>query len=209
MSPDPAVCLFGAGGHGRVVASQLTQAGVRSIVFCDHALQGQSVCGYPVPFASVQDILAAGSDLRVVVTLGDNERRRQLHERLAERIASAVIIEPGRVYTDHIAEGTQILAGAVVNVEARIGAGTIINTNAVVEHDCSVGSFSHVAPGAVIGGGAVVGDGVLIGAGAVVLPGVRVASGAIVGGGALVARDISHGGTWTGVPARPQQRVNR
>lgn len=202
MSAEVSLCLFGAGGHGRVVAAQLARMSQRPLIFADKARKGDSVDGIPVVFGSIAEVIKAVPDLSIAVTIGDNALRRHLQTKAGQAVAPAIVVEPARVYTDDIGQGSQVLAGAVINIGARIGPGTILNTNTVVEHDCQVGAFCHIAPGAVMGGGSAIGDGVLLGSGAVLLPGVRIVSGAVIGGGALVARDILYPGTWVGVPAR-------
>ena len=198
MSTEAQLCLFGAGGHGRVVACQLARISGRTVVFGDAHLKGQAVAGYPVLYDSVEAIDTG----QIIITIGNNALRRRLQEAAGGRVAPAIVIDPQKVYSDAIGAGSQIMAGAVVNADTRIGKGVIVNSNAVVEHDCDIGDFCHVAPGAILGGGARLGDDVIIGSGAVVLPGVSVTAKAVVGAGAVVARDILELGCWVGVPAK-------
>jgi UDP-perosamine 4-acetyltransferase len=196
-----ALCLFGAGGHGRVVASQIVRRFGTQVLFGDAALpQGSLVDGHAVRFASVGEC----SDVPLLVTVGDNAARRRLtEEALAAGIRFATVVVDGdRYFAAPCGAGTQVLAGAVVNCGAAIGRGVIVNSNAVVEHDAVVGDFCHLAPGSVIGGGVRLGDGVFLGTGAVVLPGVAVAAGAVIGAGATVTRPITDAGVYVGVPAR-------
>lgn len=196
------LCLYGAGGHGRVVASQALRSGWRRVIFADAAVPvGRSVGGVPVRFAGIGAIRADG----VIVCIGDNDvrRRRQGEMAAAGHRLVALVVEPSRYFGAEPGAGTVVLAGTVVNDGARLGEGVIVNSAAVVEHDVVVGAFSHIAPGAVLGGGARVGRGVLIGTNATVLPGVAVGDFVIVGAGAVVTADLTEAGVYVGVPARP------
>lgn len=195
------LCLYGAGGHGRVVASQALRSGWRQVVFADAAVPvGQSVGGLPVWFAAIDAIKTDA----VIVCIGDNGVRRQRQEELAAAGHALVtlVVEPSRYFGAEPGAGTVVLAGAVVNDAARLAEGVIVNSAAVVEHDVVVGAFSHIAPGAVLGGGARVGQGVLIGTNATVMPGVAVGDLVTVGAGAVVTADLTEAGVYVGVPAR-------
>jgi sugar O-acyltransferase (sialic acid O-acetyltransferase NeuD family) len=198
MLADPLrpLCLFGAGGHGRVVRAQAKRFLHREALFGDGRA---TVPGLAIAFHDITAI--TGCD--VVVTIGDNTTRRSLQELLSPDLVSpALVMEPDRVFASSIGPGSQILAGAIINPGAVIGKGVIVNSGAIVEHDCHVGDYCHVAPGSVVGGGARLGAGVLLGSNATVLPGVCVAEAAVIGAGAVVTSDITEAGTYVGVPAR-------
>ena len=193
--PVAVLCLFGAGGHGRVVASQVRRFLQREVIFADSRAE---VSGLEIAFQGIETILG----YEVVITIGDNAVRRDLHAKLQAPLSAALVMEPSRVFSEQIGAGSQILAGAIINVGANIGQGTIVNSGAIIEHDVQVGDFCHLAPGSVVGGGAQLGASVLLGTSASVLPGISVASGTIIGAGAVVVHDILVPGTYLGVPAR-------
>ncbi|MCO5350246.1 MAG: NeuD/PglB/VioB family sugar acetyltransferase [Bryobacteraceae bacterium] len=193
--------IWGAGGHGKVVADAARGMGVwDGIRFVDDGRRGGEWFGCAV--VGVEEV-AAGAEF--VVAVGSNAARaRCLEEGLKRGWRAAVVVHRSAVVAEGVAlgEGTVVLAGAVVNADARVGRNVIVNTGAVVEHDCEIGEGVHVSPGSVLGGGVKVGAGAQVGIGAVVLPGVRVGEGAMVGAGAVVVRDVGAGVTVVGVPAR-------
>ena len=125
-----------------------------------------------------------------------------LHAKGLEAL-TAVHLKAHVASTAIIAPGCQILAGACISEEARIGEHSIINTNATVDHETQVGAGVHIMPGATVAGEVNLGDFSSIGSNATILPRVTVGAGAIVGAGAVVTRDVAPGDTVAGVPARP------
>lgn len=203
MPAGALICLFGAGGHGRVVAAQMARFLGLGCVFADTNAQsiGGSVAGWPVVAARLAEVIPHP----LLITIGSNDRRATLQaeaQRLGADMAT-VVMEPSYFLSDQPAgAGSQIMASALVNAGARLGQGVIVNSRAVVEHDCTVGDFCHLAPGSVIGGGVRLGARVLLGTNATVLPGLSVADDVVIGAGAVVTRDIAAPGTYVGQPAR-------
>ncbi|MBD1205164.1 MAG: hypothetical protein H9533_13670 [Rhodobacteraceae bacterium] len=195
------ICLFGAGGHGRGIAAQITRVTGRAPVFADEALAvGTDVDGTPVLFSSLAEI----GDHPLIVTVGSSARRRALQEGAVSLGLglTSFVAEAGRYFGHPPGPGSVVLAGAIVNADAEIAEGVIINSGAIVEHGCRIGAYSHVGPGAVIAGEAVIGADVWVGANATVLQGLRICSGVTIGAGAVVTGTIDSPGVYIGQPAR-------
>jgi sugar O-acyltransferase (sialic acid O-acetyltransferase NeuD family) len=146
------------------------------------------------------------------VTIGNPHGRVRLRfqERLMQEGLTPVTIAH---HTAFIAEnavigvGSQILAGAIVAPEARIGQQCIINTKASVDHECVLEDGSELAPGATLCGLVHLGVNAWVCAGATVLPRLKIGADAIVGAGAVVIEDVPAGVTIVGVPAKRMIRV--
>jgi UDP-N-acetylbacillosamine N-acetyltransferase len=190
--------VYGAGGHGLVVADAAAQAGFAIVSFVDDSIEtGLTVGAWPV--------LADRPDEPCIVAVGDNAARLAIVERLVESGASlSCVVHPAAVVSPlaEIGDGAYIGPGAVVNAEAMVGLGALINSGAIVEHHVQVHRCAHVAPGAVLCGSVHVGQGAMIGAGAVVLPGLTIGERAVVGGGSVVIDHVQPGQTVVGHPAR-------
>lgn len=205
--------VFGASGHGKVVADAWLAAGVTVDGFLDDdaAKAGTSLLGLPV-LGTTEWLRVAASQGPVLVGLGvgDNRARRTIARRCVEAGGElAVIVHPRAIVarSARLAPGVVVFGGAVVNADASIGEGAIINTSATVEHDCSVGEFAHVSPNAVLGGGATIGRLSQLGIGATLLPRVQIGEGSLVGGGSVVTRNIEAWAVAMGVPARVHRRL--
>ena len=197
--------IYGAGGHGLVVAEAAEAAGRRIVGFLDDRVEAGSPVGpWHVIAPSILDEDAPA--LEVIAAVGDNAARQALHERLVQAghqpasvIHPTAWVSPSAV----LGQGVYVGARAVVSAQARIGDGAIINTAAIVEHHGRIDAFSHIAVGAVLSGHVHVGHGTLIGTGASVRPGIRIGAAVIVGVGAAVVENVPDGVTVMGVPARP------
>lgn len=200
--------ILGAGGHGRVVADAAieSRAWVEVAFADDFVAVGSQLAGCSV--------VARMSDLNtdwfrryhLVVALGDNQRRGELYQTLAQQGARfANVIHPSAVVSRSVSLGlgVMVLANASINCDSTLGNNTIINTNAVVEHDCKVGSHTHIAPGSVVTGNVSIGEYGFIGAGATVIPGTTLGRNVTVGAGAAVVQSpVPDNAIAKGVPAR-------
>jgi sugar O-acyltransferase (sialic acid O-acetyltransferase NeuD family) len=203
------VVVFGAGGHGKVVADAARSAGDKLLAFVDDepVRAGTSIWGLPV--VSWDQCVAEPeqwSEAGFALGIGENAARQEIQRRLEHAGRRVVSIAHARATisdTAVVAAGTVVLAGAVVNADAVIGRGCIVNTGAIVEHDCALESFVHLSPNAALGGNVSIGERTHVGIGATVLPGVRLGADVTVGAGAVVLRDVPDAQTVVGVPARP------
>jgi sugar O-acyltransferase (sialic acid O-acetyltransferase NeuD family) len=195
--------IFGASGHGRVVADAAIASGRwAAIVATDRnpdRCHGELLPGVPaLPLA--QALGRAGGQVHVAI--GDAASRERESAAVSDRLAT--VVHPQASVSPHaqVGAGCFVAAGAVVAPGAVLHASVIVNHGAVVDHDVEIGSFSHVAPRAALGGGARIGARVLVGAGACVLPGVQVAEGCVIGAGSVVNRHVPERGVYAGVPLR-------
>lgn len=207
------ILVYGAGGHGRVVADILLTSNQMVTGFLDdnQELHGSTVLDLPV-LGGEAWLRHERAKEKVVLALGIGHNG--IRQRLAERCAGlnvelAVCIHPSAAVSRSslLGHGTVVMAGAVVNSGARIGAGVIVNSGAVIEHDVTLGDYAHVSPNAAMGGASSLGTLSHLGLGAVVLPGVSVGSRSVVGAGAVVTQPIPDQVVAVGVPARVQRKI--
>jgi sugar O-acyltransferase (sialic acid O-acetyltransferase NeuD family) len=204
-----AIAIYGAGGHGKVVADILLAGGHAIETFLDDnsAHAGGRILGLPVCSAEVW--LASNAGARVALGIGDNRARERAAIRVRDHGCELLTaIHPASIVstTAKITAGVAVMAAAVLNPDCEIGEGAIINTSAVVEHDVRVGRYAHLSPRCATGGGAHIGAYAHLGIGAIVLPQKRVGANAVVGAGAVVIADIADYQVASGVPARVHSR---
>jgi sugar O-acyltransferase (sialic acid O-acetyltransferase NeuD family) len=203
---SPTLLVWGASGHGKVVADVAELCGytVTGFVDDDPAKAGDRFLDLPVIASSALAATDAGA--AIALGIGDNRAREAAFARaVAAGRRLPQLVHPSAVVarSARLGDAALVCAAAVVNPAAVVGTAAIVNTGAVVEHDCVIGDFAHVSPGAVLAGAAAVGLRAHVGAGAVVLPRRRVGDDAVLGAGAVAAADVPAGATVAGVPARP------
>lgn len=207
------LAMIGAGGHARVLLALGSALGREFLGVYDPELAKIDATSWRgLPVLGTDEDLAAVPRTRFDLLNGIGQRigsdlRRHVHERLTGLgFKFAPVVHPAAwVAVDAmIADGVQIMAGAVVQPGCSIGEGSIVNTRASVDHDCTIGRHVHIAPGATLCGTIEVGCGAFIGAGAVIVQNLRIGSGAIIAAGATAARDVPSGHIlMPGAPARP------
>lgn len=195
------IVIIGAGGHGKVVADIVRKSNDIVKGFLDdnemlpNFFAGSSVLG------KVDDYINY-LDCEFVIAIGDPIIR----EKIAEKLVDAtwyIAIHPTAVIADvSIAEGTVVMANAVINSGTQVGKHCIINTGAIVEHDNQIDDFVHISVGAQVAGTVHIGKGTWVGIGASVNNNVEICAECMIGAGTVVIKNIEEKGTYIGVPAR-------
>jgi len=204
--------LYGAGGHGKVLADALWGNGAfRILGFIDDARTGEHA-GYPILGGRSSLEQYRGQDVQCIVSIGDCAVRAGVQEALEHngfRIASVFHPSATVARSARIGPGSVVLAHAVIGPDVVLGKGCIVNTGASVDHDCSVGSYVHIAPGVHIAGGVRIGEQTLIGIGSCVRELCCIGSHVTIGAGAAVVTDVGDHAVALGVPAKAHAAVLR
>lgn len=199
------LAIYGAGGHGQVVADAAELSGWKRVVFFDEAWPERSEhLRWPI-VGNFEKLLTDWSDFDgVIVAVGDNKRRDFFSQKIVQLNMPLVkIIHPAAIVSRYacIEPGTVVFACAVINAGSNIGRAVIINTSATIDHDCILGDGVHISPGAHLAGGVIIGKSSWVGIGACIRQNIIVGSDVLVGAGAAVVSDISNGLTVIGIPA--------
>ena len=196
------VVILGTSGHGKVIMDIVLRAGDTVLGFLDDCPPGETFMGY-----SVLGNCAAyrnWPEAYFVIAIGNAAVRERLSEQMRD-VKWYTAVHPQAVVSPldtSIGEGSVVLAGAIVNAGARIGAHCIINTGAIVEHDNQIGDYAHISVGAKLAGTVSIGRRTWVGIGAVVSNNCSVCEDCTLGAGAVVVRDITQSGTYVGVPEK-------
>lgn len=189
--------LYGAGGHGKVIAEIAEDVNVKIDAFIDIDISKRQLLDYDI----LHEI--PNKNVELIISIGNNKIRKKIaanykNLNFKKLIHSKAVISK-RV---KIEEGTVVMAGATINSEVKIGKHCIVNTNASIDHDCVLEDFTHISPNAALAGGVFVGLGTNIGMGASVIEGITIGKWCTVGAGSVVIRDIPDGATVVGNPGK-------
>jgi sugar O-acyltransferase (sialic acid O-acetyltransferase NeuD family) len=195
------VVILGGGGHARVVIDALRCAG--------HVIAGVIDPKADVAQSLPKGVTWLGKDLsqvkarEVEVAIGvgsleasaQNARVRLFGEAKAGGFEVITVKHPSAIVAGDVAlgEGSQIMAGAILQTGVRTGINCIVNTGASIDHDCRIGDHVHIAPRAVLSGTVDVGTGCHLGTGAVVIQNIRIGDWAMIAAGAVITSDVQPG----------------
>ncbi|WP_457592962.1 acetyltransferase [Hydrogenimonas sp.] len=194
---DKTIAVYGASGHGKVVADIALRCGYERVLFID---DGKNDC---MNFESY--IKKYGTSSPVALGIGDNRVRESLYRKLkAYGCEVATLVHPDSTVSKSVLlqEGTVVMAGVIVNTDAAIGKGVILNSGCIVEHDCNIADFVHISPNVSLGGAVKVGRLSHLGIGCCSIQGIEIGEECIVGAGSVVIEPIKNGVTAVGNPAR-------
>lgn len=198
------IIVFGAGGHAKVVLDALKkQAKYQVLAIIDLPKQGQEYCGYKV-FASPEAV-EGYQGKSFIVAIGDNTvRKRVFDDAVKIGLKPGTVIHPNACIAEssRIGQGTVVMAGVVVNSDARIDDNCIINTNASIDHDCIVGAHTHIAPGVNLAGCVHVGRECFLGIGSKAIPEIIIGDKVIAAAGSVIVKNFGDDISIKGVPAR-------
>jgi len=194
------VIIIGAGGHGKVVADIVMRSGDKVVGFLDDNPKSDNIYGIPV-LGSIKDYVKYPF-CEFFAAIGKNEIRRKIVESM-DNVSWYTAIHPTAVISHlgvSIAEGTVVMANAVINAGTVIGRHVIVNTASVIDHDNKIGDFVHLSGGVTLSGTVEVGENTWICCGVSVSNNISIANDSVVACGAAVVSDIAVPGTYAGVP---------
>ncbi len=207
------VIVLGAGGHARVLIEALRSREISVFGVAGPDCSGAAAIPN-VNFIGDDQVVAAMNPSEVWLVNGCGNRasaegpglseRRQLYEKFSSlRFKFPPVVHARAVVAADakIEDGSQVMAGAVVQSGVHIGPNVILNTGSIVEHDCSIEAHSHIAPGAVLCGAVRVGEEAHVGAGSIILQGRFVGKGAVVGAGQVIRSNVPNSAVLAQLPA--------
>ncbi|MEL4427059.1 acetyltransferase [Shewanella indica] len=199
--------IFGAGGHGKVVAELAELNGCQEVVFFDDNWpKFKSVEHWPVIGCYNSLLSEAKNYLMTVIAIGDNRARLNIQNKLLLSGANfGLLVHPSAIVSRYasLGRGTVVMANAVVNPFATVGDACIINTSATVDHDSKLADGVHISPGANLAGAVFVGKRSWIGIGSQVKQRVEIGQDVTVGAGSTVINNIPDLQVVVGSPAKP------
>ncbi|WP_439881752.1 acetyltransferase [Pontibacter sp. MBLB2868] len=197
--------IYGASGHGKVIAEILERNGVTDLVFVDDKPGGETFLGYPLHHTSMLPELG---DQEVIIAVGNNRTRKKIADSLEK--AYRIAMHPSAQISPRCkpGAGTVVMAGVVVNADSRIGEHVILNTNCSIDHDCVLEDYVHISPNVALAGNVTVGEGTQVGIGSSVIQGIKIGNYATIGAGAAIIEDVPDFAVVVGVPGKVIKYTN-
>lgn len=191
--------LYGASGHGKVIAEIAQELKIRIGGFIDDDPLKEKYFGYPV----YHKLTTEQKGEKLIISIGNNSIRSKIANRFSTfEFESLIHPHTSISRSAQIGKGSVIMAGASINADVQIGKHAILNTNSSIDHECHLGDFVHISPNAGLAGNVIVGEGTHIGIGASVIQGIKIGKWCTIGAGAVIIRDVPDRTVMVGNPGK-------
>ena len=177
------IYIYGASGHGLVVADIAKACGYTKIIYIDDGTNKH---------LSFDDIKKE-NNIPIAFGIGNNAIRKNLFERVENyKFTIAILIHPSAVISESvtIGEGTVLMPNVVINAKSKIGKGVILNTASLVEHENNIEDFVHISPNVSLAGNVKIKECTHIGINSTAIQGVIVGKNCIIGAGSVIVSNI-------------------
>lgn len=193
------VSLFGASGHGKVIADLLIAANFEVVAFFDDNPKDEVLLSIPVYHSSrLKEFEQDGC----LFSVGNNKVRKRLAKEVNLSFIKAIHPQAILSSNHQIGEGTAVMAGVIINPDVSIGRHCILNTGSIIEHDCKIADFVHISPGVSLAGNVSIGEGTHVGIGTSVIQGIKIGKWATIGAGSVIIRDVPDYAVVVGNPGK-------
>jgi len=192
---NKSIYIYGASGHGLVVADIARACGYEDVIFID---DGEN------EYQTFEDIKGT-SGITIVFGIGNNIIRAKLFKKVQKSGFEIVsLIHPSSIISSSttIGKGTVVMPNVVVNTKANIGEGVILNSSCVVEHENIIEDFVHISPNVALAGNVKVRKYTHIGIGSNVIQGIIIGTNTLIGAGSTVVKNIGNFKKAYGNPCR-------
>ena len=189
--------LYGASGHGKVVAEIAAESGITILGFIDQNKMIGECLGL-----TVSETVPSEVD-KIFISIGNNKVRKDISKTFHNNQFLTLIHPKSTISkTAKIGVGSVVMAGVTINAEVQIGKHCIINTNSSIDHDGVIENYVHISPNATLAGNVLVGEGTHIGIGACVIQGIKIGKWVTIGAGTVVIKDIPDYAVVVGNPGK-------
>jgi sugar O-acyltransferase (sialic acid O-acetyltransferase NeuD family) len=204
------IIIYGASGHSKMIIDIIQKTKSHNVIgFLDsYKAEGEIIYGHKVlgSLEKLPKLIQSENITGIVIGIGDNYTRKISFDKIvkiAPHIEFVSVVHPSAVLAEDIevSGGTVIMAGVIVNANARIGKFSILNTKSSLGHDSIMHDFSSLASGATVGGNVSIGECSAICLGSSIINNVSIGNHTVIGSGALVVNSIGDFKQAVGVPA--------
>lgn len=202
------LAFIGAGGHSDSVLSMIDKSKYEFVGYFDDK-PIKKMNGYPIlgTLSDAKHALLKKTVDNVFVTIGDNGKRKEVFDDIAEKNYESlinIISKTATITTEEALQGRGIFIGhnSFLGAKSFVDDNSIINTGSIVEHHSTIAKHCNVCPNATINGGTVIGEGSYLGSGCTILQTLHIAPWTVIGAGGVVLKNIDLKGVFVGVPAK-------
>ena len=195
------IYIYGASGHGLVVADIAKACGYTDIQFIDDGINNYT------SFEEIKNTI----DAPIALGIGDNMIRHKIFN-IVEKHGCTLqtLIHPSAIVSKSVqlGKGTVVMPLTVINANTTIGKATILNTASIVEHENSIGNFVHISPNVACAGNVKIGDFTHIGIGSCIIQGIHIGNSTVIGAGSIIVKNIESQKLAYGNPCKVKKDIS-
>jgi UDP-N-acetylbacillosamine N-acetyltransferase len=195
------IYIYGASGHGLVVADIAKACGYIDIIFIDDGIND---------YLSF-DKINLDSKIPFVLGVGSNKIRKLLFNKVKKHnFKIETLVHPSSIISNNtiIGEGSIVMPNVVINSGSIIGKAVILNTSSVIEHENFIEDFVHISPSVSLAGNVKIGQLSHIGINSCIIQGLEVGHNSVIGAGSVVTKNIASNKLSYGNPCREIKDIN-
>ncbi|MDP3301467.1 MAG: acetyltransferase [Sulfuricurvum sp.] len=191
------IYIYGASGHGKVIADIIQASGFTLCGWIDDDKTKNCL--------SWDDFCALQTQANIALGIGSNHIRAAIAKKI--KLAGyklPVLIHPSAIVSPSaiLKEATVVMPLCVINADTKIATGAIVNSGSIIEHDCYIGEYVHISPNSSIAGNVTIGNYTHIGIGTSIIQGITIGEESVIGAGATVICNLPSHITAVGTPAK-------
>ncbi len=194
------IYIYGASGHGLVVADIAKICGYNDIIFID---DGEN--DYP----NFDDIKKKNY-IPIALGIGSNFIREKLLKKVLYNDFKVVtLIHPSAIVSSSVTIdiGTVIMPNVIINSMSKIGKGCILNSGAIIEHENIIEDFVHISPNVALAGNVKIEQFTHIGIGTSIIQGITIGKDCTIGAGSIVVKNITNNKKAYGNPCKVVKEI--
>lgn len=208
------IVIYGASGHAKMIVDIILKNNDYNLIgFIDsYKPVNSAVYGYKIigNLDSLSVLIKKFNIEGIVIGIGDNDLRLSIYrsiKKIAPKIEFVPIVHPSAILAEDILvpEGAVLMAGTIVNANAKLGKFCLLNTKASLGHDSVMSDFSSLSSGVTIAGNVTIGFCSSICLSASVSQGITIGDHTIIGGASLVLKSIGDFKLAYGVPIHTEK----
>lgn len=205
------ILIIGASGHAKVIIDIIERTAMYHIVGLvdSYKSTSETLFNYKILGTehAIPNLIETHNLYGGIIAIGDNYTRMKLAKTINDQHTNFKFINaihPQAIIGKNVQidAGSCVMAGAIINADAKIGTHCIINTKSSVGHDCNIKCYNSIAPGATLGGNVHIGKCSSISINATVIENVHIGKHTVIGAAALVNKNIGSNKVAYGIPAK-------
>ncbi len=155
----------------------------------------------------IKYFLKKNKNVKICISMGPLEIRKKLIKKFKNNILTYISDEAIVSKNAVIGVGSFIQSFCFIGNNTKIGKCCKINVRSNIHHDTKIGSFTDLAPSVTILGNVRIGNDCYIGAGTIVREKIKIGKDIMTGIQSAVIKNLSHKGTYIGIPAQKIRNI--